>query len=289
MGQDRYHPSWRKEISTQPIWALCDINQSCSTSQTQHFPNTSDTHSSASSQHQTLRPTRTEFWRTFTVKPVNNRNGRNLGTKPSFQMQKLNIKDSIYHEMTFRYNKQCIKWSSRASVSAMEGSDKTVENWVSTSKLNVIIQRTVLLTHSSECCFKLVRPQEEWLLNSWGTSAPPCLQTWLSGRLRSLCFRLSDRGCPMRASRLIGCNSNAVQPPHINLTASPSQSLQRSGGNVILYCSSFAVYGHKYPFFSVLLWEPSQTTNLLLTMTLLNGVDEYHIVYTNLNQLSVNQ
>lgn len=53
----------------------------------------------------------------------------------------------------------------------------------------------------------------------------------------------------MRASRLIGCNSNAVQPPHINLTASPSQSPQRSGGNVILYCSSFAVYVHKYRIF----------------------------------------
>lgn len=53
----------------------------------------------------------------------------------------------------------------------------------------------------------------------------------------------------MRACRLIGCNSNAVQPPHINLTASPSQSPQRSGGNLILYRSSFAVYVHKYTFF----------------------------------------
>lgn len=57
-----------------------------------------------------------------------NRNGRNLGTEPSFQLQKLNIQDSIYHEMMFRYKKQCIKWSSWASMIATEGSDKTVEN-----------------------------------------------------------------------------------------------------------------------------------------------------------------
>lgn len=61
-------------------------------------------------------------------------------------------------------------------------------------------------------------------------SAPPCLQPWLSGTLRSLCLLFffpqppSEGGCPACPGHLITYNSDVVQPLQIDLTSSPAHN-----------------------------------------------------------------
>lgn len=143
---------------------------------------------------------------------------------------------------------QCLETPGEASGTLYCIHIKVVLTLESTGKLNVIIRRTVLITHSSECCLELVGHQEKWLLHSWGilcasTSADVIIENTEEFVFSTVRRRMYDTCQP----------SNCLQ---FQCSASPSQFPQRlvlpwvdpqtSCGNLIPYYRFFAVSLHEH-------------------------------------------
>ncbi len=89
--------------------------------------------------------------------------------------------------------------------------------------LIVIMQRTtVIISHFSEWCFRLVQYQKKRLQQQLiePLRLPVHSQDYQEHWGACVFLSPSDRGCPLHASHLITNNSDAVQPTQIRLTLS---------------------------------------------------------------------